>query len=111
MVVMILEAVPVGLRGELTRWLTQLAPTVFVGRISAQVREALWRRSIERVDTGQVIQAWSMQGEPGYSLRIHATGKMQLVDLDGIPAIAVQDAAWEEAVERFRLLSTEENVK
>ena len=29
MVVMILEAVPVGLRGELTRWLTQVAATVF----------------------------------------------------------------------------------
>lgn len=111
MVVMILEAVPVGLRGELTRWLTQVAATVFVGRISSQVREALWALAVERVDAGQVIQVWSAQGEPGYSLRLHNMEKTQLVDIEGVPAIAVQDAAWREAVERFHLLSGDDRDK
>ncbi|MCC7000500.1 MAG: type I-E CRISPR-associated endoribonuclease Cas2, partial [Deltaproteobacteria bacterium] len=39
MLVMILEAVPVSLRGELTRWLTPVTSTVFVGSVSAEVRE------------------------------------------------------------------------
>lgn len=109
MVVMILEAVPVGLRGELTRWLTQVAATVFVGRVSSQVREALWALAVARVDAGQVIQVWSSQGEPGYSLRLHKMEKTQQLDLEGIPAIAVQDAAWREAVERFHLLAARED--
>ena len=38
MVVMILERVPVLLRGELTRWLLEVRAGVFVGTMSAGVR-------------------------------------------------------------------------
>ncbi len=41
MVVIILEKVPAGLRGELTRWLLELKAGVFVGKVSAMVRERL----------------------------------------------------------------------
>ena len=40
--VMLLERVSPGLRGELTRWLLELKAGVFVGRVSAMVRERLW---------------------------------------------------------------------
>jgi CRISPR-associated protein Cas2 len=39
MVVLILERVPPGLRGELTRWFLEPQAGVFVGRVSAIVRE------------------------------------------------------------------------
>lgn len=44
MVVIVLEKVPRGLRGELTRWLVELDTGVFVGQLSATVRDLLWRR-------------------------------------------------------------------
>ncbi|MCD6345555.1 MAG: type I-E CRISPR-associated endoribonuclease Cas2, partial [Anaerolineae bacterium] len=44
MVVMILEKVPVGVRGELTRWLLEIKTGVFVGHISARVRDKLWEK-------------------------------------------------------------------
>ncbi len=42
MVVIILESVPTSVRGELTRWLLELHAGVFVGNISAMVRDKLW---------------------------------------------------------------------
>ncbi len=42
MVVMLLEKVPTTVRGELTRWLLELRAGVFVGNISALVRDKLW---------------------------------------------------------------------
>lgn len=42
MVVIILESVPVSVRGELTRWLLELRAGVFVGNVSAMVRDKLW---------------------------------------------------------------------
>ncbi len=42
MIVLILEKVPTSLRGELTRWLLELKAGVFVGKVSAMVRDRLW---------------------------------------------------------------------
>ena len=38
MVVVVLTACPVGLRGDLTRWLLEIASGVFVGHVTARVR-------------------------------------------------------------------------
>ena len=42
MVILILECVPSSLRGELTRWMLELKAGVFVGTMSAMVRDRLW---------------------------------------------------------------------
>lgn len=110
MLVMVLEAVPSGLRGELTRWLTPVSSTVFVGSVSAQVRDALWALARARSGAGNVIQVWSCHGEPGYGIRLHTTQAASLVDMDGVPAIAVQDAAWREAVARFMIGTAQPSV-
>jgi CRISPR-associated protein Cas2 len=103
MVVMILEAVPPALRGDLTRWLVALAPTVFVGRVSAAVRDGLWLRAIRRSDTGRVIQAWRTPSEQGFDFRLHNAPDLQRAEFDGIVLTSLQDAAWQEAAKRFRL--------
>ena len=103
MLVMILESVPTVLRGELSRWLTPVGSGVHVGRVSALVREELWALAISKVRSGRVIQIWSRRGEPGYDLRVHGLEPSTLLDLEGIPMIAIKDAAWREACARFRL--------
>ena len=101
MVVMILEKVPTVLRGELSRWLTPVGGGVHVGRVSALVRDDLWSLAVAKAGQGRVIQLWQTRGEPGYALRVHGLVDSQLVDLEGLPMIAVKDAAWREAMERF----------
>ena len=44
MIVIVLSACPVSLRGDLTKWLLEINPGVFVGRVSARIREKLWAR-------------------------------------------------------------------
>ena len=104
MLVMILEAVPPSLRGELSRWLTPVCVGVYVGKVSTLVRDKLWERAVAKAGTGRIVQAWNQSGEPGYGLRAHGLTNSTLVDLEGLPMIAVRDSAWSEAMERFHLL-------
>lgn len=99
--VMILESVPTVLRGELSRWLTPVGGGVHVGRISALVREQLWALATAKAGGGRVIQIWRCAGEPGYALRVHGLAAAELVDLEGLPMIAIKDAAWRAAMDRF----------
>ena len=99
--VMILEKVPTVLRGELSRWLTPVGGGVHVGRVSALVRDELWSLAVAKAGQGRVIQIWKSHGEPGYSVRVHGLVDSLLVDLEGLPMIAVRDAAWREAMARF----------
>jgi CRISPR-associated protein Cas2 len=99
--VMILEAVPLALRGELSRWLTPVGGGVHVGRISALVREQLWALATAKAGGGRVIQIWRCPGEPGYALRVHGLVGAELVNLEGLPMIAIKDAAWRAAMDRF----------
>jgi CRISPR-associated protein Cas2 len=41
MVVLVLERVPVSLRGELTRWMLEIRSGVFVGTLTSVVRDRL----------------------------------------------------------------------
>jgi CRISPR-associated protein Cas2 len=99
--VMILERVPTVLRGELSRWLTPVGGGVHVGRVSSLVRDHLWSLAVSKAGQGSVIQIWHCRGEPGYALRVHGLVNSELVDLEGLPMIAVKDAAWREAMNRF----------
>ncbi len=44
MVMVILEKVPQGLRGELTRWMLEPKSGIFVGSVTGMVRERLWQK-------------------------------------------------------------------
>lgn len=99
--VMILECVPIALRGELSRWLTPVATGVHVGSVSALVRDELWSFAINQAASGRVIQIWQCRGEPGYAMRVHGLEDACVVDCEGLPLIAVRDAAWHQAMGRF----------
>ena len=77
--------------------------TVFTGKVTAEVRELLWKQTIERADGGRVIQLWRSANEQGYSFRLHNVDDRVSVDLDGLTVLATRDAAWLEAVDRFGL--------
>jgi len=104
MVVMILETVPRSLRGMLSRWLLEVVPGVFVGEVSARVRDLLWERILRETDLqGRVCQIWSTNNEQGFDLRLYGYADREVVDLDGLRWVCVRDALWEKMVERYRL--------
>jgi CRISPR-associated protein Cas2 len=89
MVVMILETVPVSLRGELTRWLIEPHPGVFVGHVSAMVRDRLWEKCCKSSKDGGVLQIWTTNTEQKFEMRSFGTTKREIVDLDGLQLIRI----------------------
>jgi CRISPR-associated protein Cas2 len=84
MVVMILERVKPSLRGELTRWLIQPKTGVFVGRLSARVRDHLWARVVRELRDGAGILLHSSDNEQGFTVvSVGDTSKM-MADFEGL---------------------------
>jgi CRISPR-associated protein Cas2 len=81
--VIVVAACPVGLRGHLTRWLLEIAPGVFVGKISARVRDLMWQRVVEMVRTGRAIMVHTANNEQGLAFRVH-DHNWEPIDIEGI---------------------------
>lgn len=95
MVVMTLEKVPTSLRGELSRWMIEVSTGVFVGSMSALVRDLLWEKCVDKKRAGRCCQVYRMNNEQGFAIRIEGDVERTVVDLDGLQLIAVKNAAWE----------------
>lgn len=78
---------PVSLRGELTRWLLEPRTGVFVGHVTAMVRDRLWEKCCEKSAHGSVLQAWSTNTEQHFKMRAHGTASRQVVDSEGLQLI------------------------
>lgn len=101
MVVMVLEKVPKSLKGELSRWLLEVQTGVFVGKLSATVRDLLWQKCVEKSAGGRCCQMWRTNNEQGYALRLAGDSSRSLVDFDGLMLVAVKNAEWERAAPKL----------
>lgn len=84
MVVMILERVPLGLRGELTRWLIEPRAGVFVGQVSAAVRDRLWLKVCEKSRDGAATIIYNAANEQGFTIRNWGDPSRNVVDFEGL---------------------------
>lgn len=87
MTVLIVENVTTGVRGELSRWLLEPHTGVFVGRVSAMVRDRLWDKTCKACKEGGVIQIWSTNNEQGFVMRVFGNTKRDIVDYEGIQLV------------------------
>jgi CRISPR-associated protein Cas2 len=71
MVVLVLSACPAGLRGHLTRWLLEISAGVFVGHVSARVRDLMWLNVCEMTASGRALMVFSVAGEQRMDFRVH----------------------------------------
>ncbi|MDX2064750.1 MAG: type I-E CRISPR-associated endoribonuclease Cas2e [Fimbriimonadaceae bacterium] len=87
MVVLIVTAVKPGLRGELTRWMIEPQAGVFVGNLTARIRDKLWDKVEREVTTGSAVLIYSARTEQGFAVRAHGDRKRVPVDFDGLTLI------------------------
>lgn len=71
MIVVSLTSVPPSLRGDLTRWMFEIDTGVFVGRMSARVRDELWDRIVRECGTGRAIMVYGTNSEQRFDFRVH----------------------------------------
>lgn len=89
MVVMILENATPALRGELTRWLIEPKAGVFVGHVSAMVRDRLWDlccKKVEGSDSG-IVQMWNSNSEQRFRVRTFGETRREIVDYEGLQLV------------------------
>lgn len=87
MVILVLDRVPTGLRGELSRWMLELKAGVFIGTLSGEVRERLWRLAVEKSRGGALFLAYPARREQRYELRTHGESTREVVDFSGLQLI------------------------
>jgi CRISPR-associated protein Cas2 len=86
MIVISLTKVPPSLRGDLTKWYQEIQTGVYVGNVSARVRDELWERILRDIGNGQAVMAYNAQNELGYQFRTTRKNQ-QVIDYDGIPLL------------------------
>lgn len=84
MIVITLTKVPNSLRGDLTKWYQEIQTGVYVGNVSAKVRDELWHRIMRDIGNGQATMAYNTNNELGYTFKTSRTDR-EVVDYEGIP--------------------------
>lgn len=89
MVVFLMEKVPASLRGEITRWMIELRPGVFVGNISAMVRDKLWEAICKNIKGGAVTLLHSAANEQGYIIKTFGETSRKIKEFGGIQLVTI----------------------
>lgn len=84
MIVITLSKVPPSLRGVLTRWYQEIQTGVYVGSVTARIRDQLWDRIIRDIGRGEATMVYSAANELGYQFKT-TRADHSVVDLDGLP--------------------------
>lgn len=83
MIVVSMTNCPPKLRGDLSKWLLEINTGVYVGQVSARVRDALWKRICENIGGGQATMVFSSNNEQHMDFYVHNT-TWEPADYDGI---------------------------
>lgn len=89
MIVLMLERVSPSVRGELTRWLLEPRTGVFVGHVSAAVRDLLWQMVCSKMRDGAGMMIHNAQNEQGFLIHYHGETSRTIEDFDGLQLIRV----------------------
>lgn len=83
MIVVTLSSCPSSLKGDLTLWMQEISTGVYVGNLSARVRDELWQRIISNVEQGTASMIYSSNNEQRMEFRVHNSG-YKPIEFDGL---------------------------
>jgi CRISPR-associated protein Cas2 len=89
MMVIILEKVPQALRGELSRWLLEPYPGVFIGHVSGMVRDQLWEKCQKNKRAGGALQIWKTNNEQRFQMRSNGKTSRTIVEMEGLQLVRI----------------------
>lgn len=87
MVVMILENVSPSLRGQITRWMIEPKAGVFVGAMSAMVRQKLWEKACQAAREGGCILLYSSNTEQGFKVDFWGKTSRWMTNWEGLQLV------------------------
>ena len=83
------SAVPPHVRGALSRWMLEPAPGLYVGTLSAKVREELWTVVAASVGDGAAVLICPAETEQRFTVRTVGAMRREVVDFDGLALVAL----------------------
>ena len=86
MTVITLSKVSNSLKGDLSKWMQEIATGVYIGNFNSKIRDKLWERIQDAVGSGEATISYPMRNELGYTFNTLNT-KREIYDSDGIPLI------------------------
>jgi CRISPR-associated protein Cas2 len=98
MVVLILERVPTSLRGELSRWMIEPKAGVFVGKVSAMVRDKLWEQACKKAKDGAAMMLYNSMTEQGFTVRTFGATSRSIVDFEGLLLVRIPNSTRQEDI-------------
>ncbi|NLE98633.1 MAG: type I-E CRISPR-associated endoribonuclease Cas2 [Propionibacterium sp.] len=87
MVILFLKRADPSLRGELSRWMIEPQAGVFVGNISALVRDKLWDYVREEAPQAGAMMLYGAQTEQGFTVRCAGDDTRRPRDFDGLTLV------------------------
>jgi CRISPR-associated protein Cas2 len=87
LMVLAVTAVPPSVRGAISRWLIEAAPGLYLGSVSARVRDELWMAVADVIGEGAAVCAFPDDSEQGYRLRTAGERRREPVDFDGLTLV------------------------
>ncbi|HRZ77620.1 MAG TPA: type I-E CRISPR-associated endoribonuclease Cas2e [Bacteroidales bacterium] len=84
MMVLVLEKVPTSLRGEITHWLLEVKAGVFVGQVSALVRDKLWDKVRSGSAGGTCLMIFSKHCEQGFGIEFWGAAERIVTEWEGL---------------------------
>lgn len=82
-------AVPPHVRGALSRWMLEPAPGLYVGTLSAKVRDELWAVVAASVGGGHAVLVHAADTEQHFGIDTAGLSRREPVDMDGLVLVAL----------------------
>ncbi len=90
MVVLVIDHSPVKLRGDLTKWLLEVKPGTFAGKVNALVRQKLWKKVCETSEVQGAVILYSMNNEQGFAMEMHGEPYRKVKTVNGLQFIVIE---------------------
>jgi len=91
MIVLAVENLPEGERGEITKWLIEAKAGVFVGNANARIREIIWQKVENSKNTeASALMIYTDNTEQGYSMKMCGSPRRYIVDFEGLTFVATK---------------------
>ncbi|MBU3063162.1 type I-E CRISPR-associated endoribonuclease Cas2e [Nocardia sp. NEAU-G5] len=87
MLVIATTAVPDHVRGALSRWLTEPTAGLYVGTVTAKVRDELWDAVAASVADGEAVCIHPAPTEQGFAIKTAGERRRRIIDFDGLQLV------------------------
>ena len=87
MLVVVTQNIPPRLRGRLAVWLLEVRAGVYVGSVSAKVRDMIWENLETGAEMGNVVMAWKTNTDSGFTFKTWGLNRRIPVEWDGMQLV------------------------